>query len=55
MEKSKIEEILSFYQAGNYKTAEKEIIPLIEKSPNNLSLLNLLGGILVGQKNMKKP
>jgi len=54
MEKSKIEEILSFYQAGNYKTAEKEIIPLIEKSPNNLSLLNLLGGILVGQKKYEK-
>ena len=54
MKKSKIEEILNFYQVGNYKTAEKEIIPLIEKSPDSLSLLNLFGGILVAQKKYER-
>ena len=50
MENKEIEQAVNYFKTGNFITAKKKLSELIEKSPNNHSLHNLLGVVLINQK-----
>ena len=52
MQNKNIEEVINYFKSGKFIIAEKKVAKLIEKFPHNHSLYNLLGSILVGQKNL---
>ena len=54
MQNKYFEEIVNYFKSGKFIIAEEKAIKLIEKFPNNYNLYNLLGSILIGQKNLDK-
>ena len=54
MQNKNIEEVLNYFNSGKFTIAEKKIAKLIKQFPNNYTLYNILGSILVAQKNFDK-
>ena len=50
MQNKNIEEVLNYFNSGKFAIAEKKAVKLIKQFPNNYTLYNLLGSILVAQK-----
>ena len=46
MKDNNIQNLINLYKSGKFSIAEKKVIKLIKKDPNNFFLLNLFGVIL---------
>ena len=50
MENKEIEQAFNYFKTKKYNAAKDKLNKLIEKFPDNHSLYNLLGAVLIGQK-----
>jgi predicted O-linked N-acetylglucosamine transferase (SPINDLY family) len=54
MNDNNIQNLINLYKSGKFSIAEKKVIKLIKKDPNNFFLLNLFGIILASQEKLDK-
>ena len=54
MENKEIQEIVNLFKSGKFDIAEKKVLKLLKKFPNNFNLYSILGSIFVGQKKLDK-
>ena len=54
MENIDIKEVVNNFKLGKFELAEKGVIPLLKKFPNNYFLFNLYGAILSSQKKFEE-
>ena len=54
MKDNNIQNLINLYKSGKFSIAEKKVIKLIKKDPNNFFLLNFFGVILASQEKLDK-
>ena len=54
MKDNNIQNLINLYKSGKFSIAEKKVIKLIKKEPNNFFLLNFFGVILSSQEKLDK-
>ena len=54
MNGNNIKNLINLYKSGKFSIAEKKVIKLLKKDPNNFFLLNLFGIILASQEKLDK-